>query len=65
MKRILFSVTMLLLSGLLYGQSPDKMSYQAVIRDAANCLVVNQQVGIQISIQQSSTTGTSVYVETH
>lgn len=44
--------------------APEKMSYQAVIRDAANALVTNQAVGIQISILQTSATGNSVYVET-
>ena len=41
------------------AQTPEKMSYQAVIRDGSNTLVVNQQVGIQISILQGSANGTS------
>jgi hypothetical protein len=40
------------------------MSYQAVIRDASNTLVTNTAVGMQISILQSTSTGTAVYVET-
>jgi hypothetical protein len=40
------------------------MSYQAVIRDASNELVSEQQVGMQISILQGSDSGSSVYVET-
>ncbi|MCC6383714.1 MAG: DUF1566 domain-containing protein, partial [Bacteroidia bacterium] len=39
-------------------------SYQAVIRNASNNLVVNQSVGMQISILQGSASGTAVYVET-
>ena len=41
------------------------MSYQAVIHDATNCLVVDAEVGMQISILQGTATGTPVYVETH
>ena len=40
------------------------MSYQAVVRDAANGLIANQTVGMQISVLQGSDTGTAVYVET-
>jgi len=49
----------------VFAQSPDKMSYQAVVRDANNTLVANQTVGMQISILQSTITGTVVYTETH
>ena len=55
----------LFLSLSIYAQSPDKMSYQAVVRDANNTLVANQTVGMQISILQSTITGTVVYTETH
>jgi uncharacterized protein (TIGR02145 family) len=47
-----------------YGQVPQKMSYQTVIRNLSNTLVTNHVVGIQISILQGSATGTAVYVET-
>jgi hypothetical protein len=46
------------------AQSPQKMSYQAVIRNASNNLVANSTVGMQISILQGSASGTIVYVET-
>lgn len=45
-------------------QTPQKMSYQAVIRDATNQLVTDQDVGMQISILQGSSSGSSVYTET-
>ena len=44
--------------------APEKMSYQAVIRNASNNLVASQAVGMQISILKASATGTAVYVET-
>jgi len=52
----------LLITFSFFAQSPEKMSYQAVIRDATNTLVTNQSVGMQISILQ--TTGTAIYTET-
>ena len=46
----------------VFGQSPEKMSYQALVRDADNELLRNQSVGMQISILQNAT---AVYAETH
>ena len=46
------------------AQVPEKMSYQAVIRNSSDILVSNQQVGMQISIIQGSVSGTVVYIET-
>jgi hypothetical protein len=46
------------------AQAPNKMSYQAVVRNASNALIANQQVGMRISIIQGSIFGASVYVET-
>ena len=48
----------------LQAQSPEKMSYQAVVRNANNNLVTNTNVGIKINILQGSATGTPVYTET-
>ena len=48
-----------------YAQAPEKISYQAVIRNAANELVVNTNVGMQLSVLQDNANGTPVYVETH
>ena len=44
----------------VFAQSPEKISYQAVIRDANNKLLANQTVGMQISILQTTLTGTVV-----
>jgi dipeptidyl aminopeptidase/acylaminoacyl peptidase len=48
----------------VYSQAPQKMSYQAVIRNNSNVLVTSHAVGMKISILQGSATGTPVYVET-
>ena len=49
---------------LAWSQAPERMSYQAVIRDATNNLLINQNVGMRISILQGSVSGTAVYTET-
>ena len=47
-----------------FAQAPEKMSYQAVVRNNNNVLVSNHAVGMRISILQGSATGTAVYTET-
>ncbi|WP_395052002.1 hypothetical protein [Flavobacterium sp.] len=47
-----------------FAQAPQKMSYQAVIRNSSNALVTNTPIGMKISILQASQTGIAVYVET-
>jgi uncharacterized protein (TIGR02145 family) len=47
-----------------FSQVPQKMSYQAVVRDAGNHLVTGSAVGVQISILQGSPDGDLVYSET-
>ncbi len=60
---ILFSLIILTIS--VFAQAPEKMSYQAVVRNSTNQLITNQSIGIQISILQTTETGTAVYIETH
>ena len=49
----------------VFAQSPNKFSYQAVVRNASNVIVASAPVGMRVSILQTSATGTAVYVETH
>ncbi|MFT4680287.1 MAG: hypothetical protein ACI9YU_000115 [Flavobacteriales bacterium] len=65
MKKLLFTFAIALTSLLTNAQAPSAFSYQAVVRDASNDLVVSSVVGMQISILQGSRTGAPVYVETH
>lgn len=64
MRKLFTFIVTVLIMATGWAQSPEKMSYQAVIRDAGDNLVTNQTVGMQISILQGSITGTAVYVET-
>ena len=65
MKKPLTLIAAVLISVQLFAQAPQKMSYQAVIRNAQNELVVNKPVKMRISILQGSAQGTSVYSELH
>ena len=65
MKRIITLYSAIILASGIFAQSPDKMSYQAVIRNSTNQLVSNQTVGMRISILQGSSSGSSIYTETH
>jgi uncharacterized protein (TIGR02145 family) len=62
MKRLFTILAAVLLTATIWGQSPQKMSYQAVIRDDNSVLVKSHAVGMRISILQGVN---PVYVETH
>ncbi len=72
-RRINIELVFQLLAGLLISflpvtlnaQSPEKFSYQAIIRNTTNNIVANQAVGMRISILQGSAAGAAVFTETH
>ncbi len=64
MKKLFTFLVLIALSVSVFTQAPQKMSYQAVIRNSSGQLVVSHAVGMRISILQGSATGTAVYVET-
>jgi len=49
----------------VFAQSPQKMSYQCVVRNSSGALVTNHVVGMKISILRGSATGTVVFSETY
>ncbi len=60
------SISLLLFATVLtFSQIPEKMSYQAVVRDAGGVLVSNSVVGMHISVLQESATGAIVFEESH
>jgi len=65
MKKVFTILTVVILNVSLYAQAPNKMSYQGIIRNSSNQLVINQAIGMHISILQGSISGTAVYEETH
>ena len=66
MKTKIYSIIAgLLLTASAFAQAPQTMTYQAVVRDGNNALVVSSPISIRVSILIGSVTGTAVYVETH
>ena len=66
MKRLFTTLFLLVLVCLsAWAQAPEKLSYQAVVRNATNNLVINSPVGVRVSILQGGVNGTLVYMETH
>ena len=65
MKKLIFSIALLCFGVAVLAQSPNLMSYQAIIRNASNQLIVNAPIGVRVSILQGSATGTVVFRETY
>jgi hypothetical protein len=61
---IIMAILPLLATSELISQPPQKMSYQAVIRNSSDELVKDTQIGIQVSILKGTSEGTVVYSET-
>ena len=63
MKKIITIIAAIVLTVNVFAQAPQKMSYQAVIRNNSNALVTSTVVGVRVSILQGSPTGTLVFQE--
>ena len=64
MKKLFTILLAVFLTATVWAQSPNKMSYQAVIRNSSDALVTNTQIGLEVNIRQGTTSGTVVYTET-
>jgi len=64
MKKVFSILLAVFLTATVWAQSPNKMSYQAVIRNSSDALVTNTQIGLEVNIRQGTTSGTVVYTET-
>ncbi len=66
MKKIYLLLSLLVICvSSLFAQAPEKFTYQAVVRNASNQLVINAQVGVRVNILQGSASGDAVYSESH
>ena len=61
---LIIALAHLLINSSIFAQVPQKMSYQAVIRNSNDSLLISTPVGMRISLVQSSPTGTVVFSET-
>jgi uncharacterized protein (TIGR02145 family) len=64
MKKLLNCIFLVMLAATVYGQAPDRIGYQAVIRDTSGTLLVDTKLSIVVQILQGSMSGTVVYEET-
>jgi len=61
---LIIALAQLLINTSIFAQVPQKMSYQAVIRNSNDSLLISTLVGIRISLVQGTPTGTVVFSET-
>lgn len=68
MKKLLLIIVLLsafqIFNSFIFSQVPEKMSYQAIVRDRTGELVKNQRIRVRIEIKRDSEIGDSVYIET-
>lgn len=64
MKKIYTLIAFAIFSLNAFAQAPEKMSYQAVIRNSSNDLIKSAPVGMRISLIPKTATNPAVYVET-
>ena len=65
MSKMMYSIIVgILLTASVFAQVPQKMSYQAVVRNSSNALIISTPIGIKISVIQGSVNGAITYSET-
>ena len=65
MKKVFTLSVILFMTWSISAQAPQRLSYQCVVRNANGGLVINQTVGLRVSIIQSTPSGTVVFQETY
>lgn len=65
MKKIFISLFISVFTLSAWTQVPEKMSYQAIVRNNENELIKNTQVGMKVSLVQDSINGRTFYSERH
>jgi len=63
MKKLYTFLALFFIVVMVAAQSPQKLSYQSIVRNSSGKLVSNANVGIRFSILQGSSTGSVVYSE--
>jgi uncharacterized protein (TIGR02145 family) len=65
MKRILLLLLVTVSTVALFAQAPQAFKYQAIARDEAGNLLINNPIGLQVSMVEGNGDGDAKYVETH
>lgn len=64
MRKIIFFFVLLWCVSAINAQTPERLPYQAVIRDNTGQLLADQSVSVQFKIRQATANGELVYAET-
>jgi hypothetical protein len=62
---VFFALLFMAILSPIFGQSPDKMSYQAILRDENGSLLTNRTVNVILSIRKDQPDGVEVFSEQH
>ena len=65
MKKILTLLTLLFAITFIYAQSPARLSYQSVVRNTENQLVVQEEMIVRFQLHNHSPHASAVYTEQH
>lgn len=64
MKKLIHAFAAILVMQMAFGQAPQKLNYQTVVRNTNGTVVANQDVSIRFSIRDLTSTGAVLYRET-
>lgn len=65
MKKILSTSIFVLVATMLFAQIPQAFNYQAIVRDQNSQILVDQHVGVRVSLLAGDALGPILYTETH
>jgi hypothetical protein len=65
MKQLTTSIFACLIALAGFSQAPQRMTYQAVVRNSNDALVQSSPIGMKVTLLQGGVSGAEVYVETH
>ncbi|MGB5941300.1 MAG: hypothetical protein WBG71_00305 [Leeuwenhoekiella sp.] len=63
--RLVVLILMVLSTLEVLGQTPEKISYQAIVRNTDNSLVKNSQISLMILVRKDKLSGPTHYIESH
>ena len=64
MKKLILTLFSIYLAIFTFGQAPMVINYQGIARGATGSVLVNQNIGLRLSIHEATTTGIVLYQET-
>ena len=64
MKNIIATLALVTIANLAIAQAPNKFNYQGIARTASGSPVVNQALGLRLTIHDASASGATLYQET-